>query len=66
MDIEVVNVEQGKDSSKLIVTMVDRISATTQKLSIGMLENRNNHKKSKFPSSNCLKRKQLGRLQCVP
>jgi hypothetical protein len=50
MDIEGVNVEQRRDNSKLIETMVQRINVTMQKLSIGTLEKKNNCKESKFPS----------------
>jgi hypothetical protein len=50
VDIEGVNLEQGRDNSELTETMVERISMKTQKLNIRTLEKRNNNKKSKFPS----------------
>lgn len=50
MDIEGVNVEQRRNNFKMIETIVERISVTTQKLSIGMLEKINKCKESKFPS----------------
>jgi hypothetical protein len=50
VDIEGVNVEQGRDIFKLIEIIVERISVTTQKLSIAMLEKINKCKESNFPS----------------
>ncbi len=50
MDIEGVDVEQGRNSFKLIETIVERISVTTQKLTIGTLEKINKCKEFKFPS----------------
>jgi hypothetical protein len=50
VDIDNVNVEQGKNNSKLVETIVERFSVKTQKLSIRMLGKKCNSKKSQFPS----------------
>jgi hypothetical protein len=50
VDINNVNAEQRKNNSKLVETIIKRISVKTQKLSIRMLGKRCNSKESQFPS----------------
>jgi hypothetical protein len=50
VDIDGVNVEQGRHNFELIEAVVKRINVKKQKLSIRKLEKRRNNKEIKFPS----------------